>query len=64
MRADVSCCLSGSGEQDGVFVVPGGVGVQGEADAAMQYFSDMLLAHLAACGVRENAFGKDGGSPR
>jgi AcrR family transcriptional regulator len=35
-----------------------------EVDAAMRYFSDMLLAHLAASGIRANAPGTDGGSTR
>ena len=34
-----------------------------EVDGAMQYFSDMLLAHLAAAGIRATAPGSDGGSP-
>ena len=33
-----------------------------EVDAAMQYFSDMLLAHLAASGIRANAPVKEDGS--
>jgi AcrR family transcriptional regulator len=34
-----------------------------EVDAAMQYFLDMLLAHLAASGLGANAPGTDGGNP-
>lgn len=33
-----------------------------EVDAAMQYFSDMLLAHLAASGIRANVPVTDSGS--
>jgi AcrR family transcriptional regulator len=35
-----------------------------EVDAAMRYFSDMLLAYLAASGIRANTPGTDGDSTR